>query len=151
MGNVQAPPDLMTYGQVAEALGITRQSVRTAVSEHRLHSVKVPGIQHKFIKRAEVAEYRQRNRSTEVPQALAPVAQQQQLSPEDMQAYAQAWAAPIESLAKNTAREAAQAAAQAATQAAMQEAVPGAIAMVLGGFQVLRGQQPTIDPKVLAV
>lgn len=141
MSNVQAPPDLMTYQEAADALGITLGSLRTAVSERRLHSVKVPGIQHKFVRRAEIAEFRQHSRTTEAPQTPAPVARQ--LSPEETSAYVQAFAAPMENLAKST--------AHAAAQGAMQEAVPGLVSMVLGGLQILRGQQPTVDPKALAV
>ena len=141
MSKVSVPSDLMTYQETADYLHMTLQSVRTAVDEGRLHSVKIPGIVHKFIKRADVMAYHDRARSTEAPteapQALA------QLSPDEMRAYMAAFAAPIESLGKGV--------AAAAAQAAMQEAIPGALTAMLSGLQILRGQQPTLDPKALAV
>ena len=137
MKKVVIPPDLMTYQETADYLHITLQSLRTAVADGRLHSVKIPGIQHKFIKRVDVLAYHDRARSTEAPreapQALAP------MSPDELSAYMQALATPMENMAK------------AVASSAMQEAVPGALAAMLGGLQILRGQQPTIDPKALAV
>lgn len=137
MSKVDVPQDLMTYQEASDALGITLQSVRTAVAEHRLHSVKLPGHIHRFIRRAEIADYRRRNRSTEASEApvSAPLVPVAQLPAEQVRSYAQAFAAPIADHYGNMA----------------DRAVPGMIAAVLGGFQVLQGQQPTLDPKALAV
>ena len=141
MSNVPVPPDLMTYDEAADYLHMTRGSLRTAVAEGRLHSVKIPGILHKFIKRADVLAYHDRARSTEAPRKAPPEVPQTlaSMSPDELRAYMAAFAAPIENMAK------------AVASSAMQEAIPGALAAMLGGLQILRGQQPTIDPKALAV
>lgn len=140
---VQVPPDLMSYQEAADALGMTLGSVRTAVHERRLRPVKLPGHVNKYIRRQDLDVYREHRRvdyaGQEKTREQATTDVAAPISPAEMQAYAQALAAPMESLARNTA------------QAAIREAVPGMIVMVLGGLQIQRGQQPTLDPKALAV
>lgn len=66
----ERPDDLLTYEMAAHEIGIKLESLRQVINRGALHPIKIPRQRNKFLRRAEVLQYRDGKPAQDAPEKM---------------------------------------------------------------------------------